>query len=118
MENLDAHRYLGTFNTEEGKRLTANGLRNKLLEILQGLHAAGLVYGDFRGTNILVREDIESGTIDVKLVVFDWAGVAGEGQYPANVNCVDIRRPTGAFDEGLITPENDMAMLRYLFPST
>ncbi|KAG9028539.1 hypothetical protein FRB95_006358 [Tulasnella sp. JGI-2019a] len=118
MEEIVKYTHLGNFTGEKREALIVNGLQGKLLEILHGLHAAGMVHGDFRDTNILVHHDVDSGHIDTKLVDFDWAGVARVVRYPANINYIDIRRPEGARDEEVVEAEHDMTMFEYLFPSS
>lgn len=108
MEDMVEHQLLNRSSAEDQEELHA-----KLRQILTELHAAGMVHGDFRDSNILTKR-VQTG-VDVKLVDFDWAGVVGEARYPANVNHTDIRRPVDARDEAMITAEHDMAMLGYLF---
>lgn len=43
------------------------------------LHAAGLVFGDLRGPNVLLVED------RVMLIDFNWAGKEGEAKYPGDI---------------------------------
>jgi len=75
------------------------------------LHEAGYVHGDFRDTNILVKED---GSEGFKLIDFEWSGKAGSIRYPNSVNRKDFWRPAGAEDGQLIRPEHDMEMLETL----
>jgi hypothetical protein len=79
---------------------------------LKELHQAHFVHGDIRDTNIMVRMDGKPGFM---LVDFDWAGVAGDVCYPANVNKAGIWRPDDVFGRMPITTQHDIAMLKYIF---
>jgi hypothetical protein len=72
-----------------------------------------MVHGDVRDANILVRTD---GTLDVKLLDFDWAGPVGTIKYPMNVNGEDIKRPAAASDGELILAEHDIQMVDFMIP--
>ncbi|EIW56261.1 uncharacterized protein TRAVEDRAFT_49100 [Trametes versicolor FP-101664 SS1] len=74
------------------------------------LHAAGLVFGDLRGPNVLLRKD--GGPL---LIDFDWCGPEGTACYPLGVNMhsaipwhPDVN--TGA----LIKKEHDLHLLKAL----
>ncbi|KAG8996878.1 hypothetical protein FRB94_007977 [Tulasnella sp. JGI-2019a] len=118
MEDMTEHKQLGSLSVEDREELKAGGLHDQLLAALKHLHAANMVHGDLRDANILVRRDVQTGRVDVKIIDFDWAGVAGTASYPANINYVDIRRPDDARDDLPIKAEHDLAMLGYLFPSS
>ena len=66
------------------------------------LHEAGFVHGDLRSNNILVV----SGT--VRLIDFEWAGVANEVAYPFFMNHTDVVWPDGAKDGQPIEQEHDL----------
>ena len=51
------------------------------------------VHGDVRLNNVMVRDD--GGAWSVKFIDFDWAGVDGQGHYPALMN-VEVEWPGGA----------------------
>jgi len=89
------------------------------------LHTAGLVHGDLRAANVLVRrrqaapapamplDKSEAATAawEVRLLDFDWAGAVGTARYPVT------RNPTRrwALDStagGLILPGHDVEVLR------
>ena len=72
------------------------------------LHEAGFVHGDLRSNNILVV----SGT--VRLIDFEWAGVANEPAYPFFVNHTDVVWPDGAIDGQPIKQEHDLCWLNLL----
>ncbi|KAG9003816.1 hypothetical protein FRB94_008500 [Tulasnella sp. JGI-2019a] len=115
MEDMAEHKQLGSLSVEDREVLKAGGLHSQLSAALEHLHKANTVHGDFRDANILVRRDVEAGRIDVKIIDFDWAGVAVNALYPAKINHTEIRRPDGARDDCLVTAEHDMAMLEYIF---
>ncbi|PVF96566.1 hypothetical protein CPB86DRAFT_708723 [Serendipita vermifera] len=80
------------------------------------LHQGGYVHGDIRDVNIMVRCDwnaVDSSS-GIKLLDFDWAGLDGQAQYPANVNHEGIRRPQEAIDGQHITKDHDITMVGYL----
>lgn len=72
------------------------------------LHEAGFVHGDLRSNNILVV----SGT--VRIIDFEWAGVAGACAYPLFMNHIDVEWPDGARDGQPIKREHDMWWLNLL----
>ena len=78
---------------------------------LGDLHQKGLVHGDVRDVNIMVKVDNSPG---FKLVDFDWSGTIGIVKYPINVNRKNLWRPHGADDEKEITAGHDMEMLDYM----
>jgi thiamine kinase-like enzyme len=51
----------------------------RLEEILDCLHAEGMVHGDFRMANIMLKAGEEKKAM---LIDFDWAGEAGKVRYP------------------------------------
>ncbi|KAH8823349.1 hypothetical protein DL96DRAFT_1469435, partial [Flagelloscypha sp. PMI_526] len=53
------------------------GLHAQVKQALQLLHSQNLVFGDLRSRNIMIDSDNK-----VKLIDFDWVGVAGEATYP------------------------------------
>jgi serine/threonine protein kinase len=89
-------------------------LRPKVEEIIKHLHRNGLVHGDVRDSNLLVRTDDEVGCM---LVDFDWAGKEGEVHYPINVNRIGITRPDEARDGLPIKKEHDLEMIKIMFDS-
>ena len=82
---------------------------NQLEKIVTLLHQNGFVYGDLRAPNVMIT----TGDKSVKLIDFDWAGKAGEAVYPALLS-PSIKWPPGAMENGLITAEHDVAMIRFL----
>lgn len=97
------------------KRSLSSRLRPILSDLVHSFHQQNLVHGDLRDTNVLVREDGEQ--LEVKLVDFDWGGVAGEVRYPSAINCIDIWRPLGVTDGMPITKAHDTEMLEFMFDS-
>ncbi|CAA7260618.1 unnamed protein product [Cyclocybe aegerita] len=89
----------------EGASLSPEGL-DKLRKALKMLHQKGFVYGDLRTPNIILDTNGHPRLID-----FDWSGVAGEVQYPGNLN-MDAGFPTGVKGCDFITAEHDWVMLK------
>ena len=58
------------------------GLEENIQKKVEGLHKAGLMHGNIRFANLLVKDDTE----DFMLVDFDWAGKVGKVTYPLNVD--------------------------------
>ncbi|PVF94210.1 hypothetical protein CPB86DRAFT_669483, partial [Serendipita vermifera] len=56
-----------------------NCLLERLEEILKCLEDGGMVHGDFRMANIMLKEGEEEKAM---LIDFDWAGEAGKVSYP------------------------------------
>jgi len=54
-------------------------LLKRLEEMLDFLEAGGMVHGDFRMANIMVKPDAEE---EAMLIDFDWAGDAERVRYP------------------------------------
>ncbi|PVF92684.1 hypothetical protein CPB86DRAFT_769081 [Serendipita vermifera] len=54
-------------------------LLQRLEEILECLEAGGMVHGDFRMANVMLKEGEEEKAM---LIDFDWAGEAGKVRYP------------------------------------
>ena len=71
-------------------------------EALETLRKNDLVFGDLRSPNILLTDQHH-----VQLVGYDWCGKAGEGKYPADINTVDIKWPTGVVPGGFLQFEHD-----------
>ena len=72
-------------------------LLKRLEEILGYLSAGGMVHGDFRMANVMLKQGEEEKAM---LIDFDWAGEAGKVRYP--VTCSDgflyPGRPGGPID--------------------
>lgn len=73
-------------------------LRTALLQLVSFLETGGMVHGDFRPNNVMVRTT-RTGQLDdqpkLRLIDFDWAGPAGVAQYPV-VRNEDIPWPGAA----------------------
>ncbi|KAG1724832.1 hypothetical protein EDD22DRAFT_789834 [Suillus occidentalis] len=80
-------------------------------EQLKTLHANGLVHGDIRDTNILLKADDRTKYM---IIDFDWAGEDKVVRYPAFVNHRDVQRPPGARDGFPVEAAHDDAMLGYI----
>ncbi|KAL6305761.1 hypothetical protein BKA93DRAFT_195456 [Sparassis latifolia] len=89
-------------------------VHHKIEELVRSLHSASYVHGDVRDSNILVAPR-ENGDMDVRLVDYDWAGMAGEAQYPPLINRKTVRRPAGAIPGSAIVKEHDLEMITFMF---
>lgn len=113
MDTIDLNIYRPYSNRTTDIRFPdAARLCSKVTEVVKHLHRQGLVHGDLRDTNLLVRTDGELGFM---VVDFDWAGKEGEVTYPINVNHIDIKRPDGARDGLPIQKAHDLEMLDRMF---
>ncbi|KDR74986.1 hypothetical protein GALMADRAFT_140548 [Galerina marginata CBS 339.88] len=70
-------------------------IQTRLYEILEALKEKNFVHGDLRPNNVmikinedgsLVKHDGDFGEVILKLIDFDWSGVAGQVYYPFNRN--------------------------------
>ena len=98
------------------KHRLSDGEKGRLMEELRSklaaLHQDGLVHGDVRDANVMVRKE----PFAWKLVDFDWSGRLGEVRYPMNINRGPrLRRPEGAVDGQLVLADHDVRMLDMLF---
>jgi hypothetical protein len=96
------------------------------------LHSAGLVHGDLRAANVLVRQrqaaavaaaaaaavaatSLDDHAVvarwDVRLLDFDWAGAAGVARYPPTRN-PERQWAAGSAAGGPIEPGHDLEVLR------
>jgi len=109
--------YVGGVKTVQerygGKRLPGMVYR-EVKKAMEVLHGDGLVFGDWRGPNILVEENGR-----VWLVDFDWCGEDGVGRYPVSLN--DGRKGEGRIKwhegverGGLMKKEHDLFRLECL----
>ncbi len=73
------------------------------------LHSSGLVFGDLRSPNIMVK-----GTGEVKLIDFNWSGEQGQVKYPYLIS-KDIRWPEGVEALAIIKYNHDLDMFKQLF---
>jgi hypothetical protein len=97
---------------ELGMDKVAKGVKETFLAAIGELHQAGMVHGDVRKENVMVKD----GGKEFKLLDFDWAGVLGEVRYPRHVNkAVELRRPEDVSDGELIAAGHDMAMVEQMF---
>jgi hypothetical protein len=90
-----------------------DGLKEVIHATITELHQAGMVHGDIRTTNIMVKKD---GGTSFMLIDYDWAGKQGEVMYPRHVNKASgLGRPESVEDGRLITSEHDDLMMQHLF---
>lgn len=76
---------------------------------LKCLHDQNLCHGDFRHTNILVRDSGKVCVLD-----YEWAGVVGQTRYPLYMNHEHITWPGGAADGELIMKDHDTYWVQQL----
>lgn len=66
-------------------------VRSVVRELVEELHQKGLVHGDIRRPNVLIEDGAGSEETRVRLLDFDWSGVAGEVRYPLGIHFVSQR---------------------------
>ena len=97
----------------DGKRLErleeglSDAQREQLKRALGRLHENGLVFGDLRGPNVMIKED------RALLVDFDWSGKEGETRYPFDLN-TKIDWAQGVEPGAVILKKHDEEMLEKL----
>ena len=97
----------------DGKRLErleeglSDAQREQLKRALGRLHENGLVFGDLREPNVMIKGD------RVLLVDFDWSGKEGETRYPLNLN-TKIVWAQGVEPGAVILKKHDEEMLEKL----
>jgi serine/threonine protein kinase len=106
MEYIEG-RTLATLKEKMGHKTT--GVQSEINRALSLLHSHGLVFGDLRSPNIMVKK-----TGEVKLVDFNWAGVQGQVKYPYLIS-KDIHWPEGVEALAIIEYDHDLEMFRRLF---
>lgn len=79
-----------------------------LQDAVQLLHRAGCVHGDMCSINILVTSD------GVRILDFQWAGVAEQTVYPFFMNHTDVDWPDGVRDGQPIKQDHDVWWLDLL----
>lgn len=79
-----------------------------LQHAVQLLHGDGFVHSDLRPNNILVTSD------GVRIIDFEWAGVAEQTVYPFFMNHFDVEWPDGATDGQPIKQDHDTWWLALL----
>jgi serine/threonine protein kinase len=104
MEYLDGVTYASALKT---KTLTTE-VKSELRRALRLLHDNGLVFGDLRPPNVMITKKT------VKLIDFDWAGVAEQVRYPHLLSpAVAWPKDVKALDP--IKMNHDLEMLDKLF---
>ncbi|KAK2459588.1 hypothetical protein APHAL10511_008398 [Amanita phalloides] len=93
-----------------GRDESRDELKMKIRSFITELHQNGMVHGDIRNTNIMVKKD---GGLDFKIIDFDWAGTAGTVTYPAFVN-KDVERHKEVDGCKLIYPDHDDFMFELI----
>ena len=90
-------------------------LADEIFSTVIKLHENGMVHGDLRDTNLLVKQH---GVPEFMLIDFDWAGYSGKVMYPRHVNISPtLGRPDGVEDGKPISVDHNIAMLQHLFPN-
>ena len=85
------------------------GVKDNVVTVMNSFHDLGYAHGDLRGENIMIAGDGQ-----VKIVDFDWAGLAGQIQYPHFMN-QEIRWHINAQPAKLIQTEHDVHLLNSYF---
>jgi serine/threonine protein kinase len=99
---------------EMTERPQAGELANRVHSAVTRLHRNGMVHGDLRDTNLLVKQ--QGSEFEFMLVDFDWAGYEGTARYPRHINTASqLHRPKDVQDGELIAVRHDVAMLQNLF---
>jgi serine/threonine protein kinase len=108
MEYIDGFTYASAkLAMTKARRAT---VRSELDRALRLLHENGLVFGDLRAPNVMITKQKEQ----VMLIDFDWAGEAGQVQYPHLLSSV-IEWPQDVQALDPIKKEHDLEMLEKLF---
>ncbi|KAG6871545.1 hypothetical protein C0995_003426 [Termitomyces sp. Mi166 len=91
-------------------------VKDKVKSIVHKLHQNGFVHGDIRAVNLLIDPaSLETDDVQLHLIDFDWADLAGEVHYPIGLNCKTVQRPQGVEGGKLIMVAHDIEMISYLF---
>jgi len=85
------------------------GVKDNVVTVMNSFHDLGYAHGDLRGENIMIADDGR-----VKIVDFDWAGLAGQIQYPHFMN-PEIRWHINAQPAKPIQTEHDVHLLNSYF---
>ncbi|CAG8532788.1 7145_t:CDS:2 [Ambispora gerdemannii] len=85
------------------------GVKDNVITVMNSFHELGYVHGDLRGENIMIANDGR-----VKIVDFDWAGSAGQIEYPHFMN-PQIRWHSNAQPAKPIQTEHDKYLLDSYF---
>ena len=86
----------------------------KVRDCLIQLHQAGLVHGDVRNTNIMVKAVGLDDPLFL-LVDFDSGGEIQQVQYALDLNTSTVKRPEGATGGAIVEVEHDLEMLNYIW---
>jgi len=69
-------------------------IKNQVDKLLEVMSEKGIVHGDLRPNNIMIRHGRGEAEPQLKVVDFDWAGVSGKVKYPLRRN-EEIPWPAG-----------------------
>jgi serine/threonine protein kinase len=61
-------------------------IKNQVDKLLEVMSKAGIVHGDLRPNNIMIRDNQGEAEPQLRVVDFDWAGTSGEVKYPLRRN--------------------------------
>ena len=89
-------------------------LMKKIRECLIQLHQAGMVHGDVRNTNIMVKGTSFKEPMFL-LVDYDSSGKIKEARYPLNLNTTTVKRPEGATGGAVVDVNHDLKMIDYIW---
>ena len=114
MEYLDPSVWQTLYQLSKSKKKprkpTVSQLRGALQEIITVLDEKSYVHSDLRSNNIMIRTDMMDKPVELKVVDFDWTGIAGQVRYPAERNR-EIRWPGEAV--GPIEQDHDSKMVDF-----
>ena len=99
---------LATAKAKMDRKVT-EGVQSEIKRALGLLHSHGMVFGDLRSPNIMVKK-----TGEVKLIDFNWAGEQGQVKYPYLIS-KDIDWPEGVEALAIIETDHDLEMSKRLF---
>jgi len=86
----------------------------KVRDCLMQLHQAGLVHGDVRNTNIMVKA-VGLDDPSFLLVDFDSGGEIRQVRCALDLNTSTVKRPEGATGGAIVEVEHDLEMLNYIW---
>ena len=96
MNSMHINEYLSSYPHNK------NEIMKQCDDALSILHSNGYCHGDFRDSNILVRDN---GIICI--LDFEWSGKEGSTRYPLFMNHLNVKWPKGATDGELVLKSHD-----------
>ena len=104
-----------TASSGEVAMIQLEELRSYVVAAVNRMHQLGIVHGDLRDVNVMIRGSFESGQWEVQFIDFDWACRDGEGCYPLNLNVSTVKRPSEVYPGGTIFAQHDLDQLALHF---